>query len=554
MKKMWYYTLMLFALCFIACEDTDKLEADINSLNDRVVALENKVEMLNGNIKALNILCQDGMIISKVEHDAENGVYTLSLSDGTTLKLAERVDGFASVPLVTINENGNWAVSYDDGASFVEIKKGDAPVYAIGKDGITPEFRVGTEDFWEISLDGGNNYVRVLDENGNPVKAVYDPVTNPNQQFTGVVQKTDCLEITLSSDNTVKVPIVPDFFCYFDRAITGEQNINPGGTKTFNVHINGAESTVTTAPMGWKATLAEADAITHVAVLTVIAPKGKPATRAIADNTRDISILAMKGGLATLTKIQVNPIEVETGGGDEPTPISKLITPLSASTTVVNLWGEDPYKEVSGLEDFWFHKSNKKDEATAKKDGIVSLVDETIGSTQVKALQLEYFQAYDVKDASKPVNNSYYISTMGYYKKAANLSNQKQYTLSFKVKKISGGEDASKNKILVAMVFPDPNNNGKYAAFPVFNSQGESTTALYSKLFDEVGVWSEKDVTVTFDLRYRANVGSISTNNPKGNTVPENTQDIDIRFYTQQANTTFCIADVKLQEYTPVAQ
>lgn len=147
MKKMWYYTLMLFALCFTACEDTDKLEADINSLNDRVEALENKVEMLNGNIKALNILCQDGMIISKVEHDAENGVYTLSLSDGTTLKLAERVDGFASVPLVTINENGNWAVSYDDGASFVEIKKGDAPVYAIGKDGITPEFRVGTEDF-----------------------------------------------------------------------------------------------------------------------------------------------------------------------------------------------------------------------------------------------------------------------------------------------------------------------------------------------------------------------------------------------------------------------
>lgn len=71
MKKIWYYTFILFALFMAGCEDTDKLEADINSLKERVAALESKVEMLNGNIKALNILCQDGMIISKVEHDGK---------------------------------------------------------------------------------------------------------------------------------------------------------------------------------------------------------------------------------------------------------------------------------------------------------------------------------------------------------------------------------------------------------------------------------------------------------------------------------------------------
>ncbi len=526
MKKMWYYTLMLFALCFTACEDTDKLEADINSLNDRVEALENKVEMLNGNIKALNILCQDGMIISKVEHDAENGVYTLSLSDGTTLKLAERVDGFASVPLVTINENGNWAVSYDDGASFVEIKKGDAPVYAIGKDGITPEFRVGTEDFWEISLDGGNNYVRVLDENGNPVKAVYDPATNPNQQFTGVVQKTDYLEITLSSDNTVKVPIVPGFFCYFDRAITGEQNINPGGTKTFNVHINGAESTVITAPMGWKATLAEADAITHVAVLTVIAPKGKPATRAIADNTRDISILAMKGGLATLTKIQVNPIEVETGGGDEPTPPAELFIPtLSESTTILDFVNKDPQIEPS-TDDFWFVRRS------TGTDMGVSVVDDVYQGNAIKSLKIISGSDF-----------GWFKMAAGFFKKTTNCNISNKYKLSLKVK----GTTGKKLQFVIR-------NAGGTASFLLCDKDGNPLSPKVVTTY-QVSTDDWEEASAIFDFSKKRD-GSAA--NSEGGTINPTTvddiQSLEIRIYSATANTTFFVTDLKFEEYVPVAQ
>lgn len=521
MKKMWYYTLMLFALCFTACEDTDKLEADINSLNDRVEALENKVEMLNGNIKALNILCQDGMIISKVEHDAENGVYTLSLSDGTTLKLAERVDGFASVPLVTINENGNWAVSYDDGASFVEIKKGDAPVYAIGKDGITPEFRVGTEDFWEISLDGGNNYVRVLDENGNPVKAVYDPATNPNQQFTGVVQKTDCLEITLSSGNTVKVPIVPDFFCYFDRAITGEQNINPGGTKTFNVHINGAESTVITAPMGWKATLAEADAITHVAVLTVIAPKGKPATRAIADNTRDISILAMKGGLATLTKIQVNPIEVETGGGDEPTPpetITNLNIPLTVGTILETKGKYSSSNQLAGENDYWFTRYDVGTFPTTQY-----VVEDIQGVNAIKAYT-------DANVNTKGWNNN----SFGFH--CAKKFAAKKYNLSFDVN--TGAGDTS-GGILIRTAQDD-------RAFILIGEQDKLST-----VFTFTQKQGSRTIQATFDLSRKSMVNPSSNPVTPENIVnvePADIEMINIYFYNNTQGSTLYVSNVKIEQ------
>ena len=367
MKKIWYYTLVMFTLCFTACEDTDKLEADINPLGDRITALENKVEMLNGNIKALNMLCQDGMIISKVEHDEAEGVYAITLSDGTTLKLAEKIEGFGTVPLVSINEDGNWQVSYDNGKTYAPIMQGDAPVNAVGKDGVTPAFRVGVGNFWEISVDGGATYVQVKDENGQPVEAVYNPQTNPNQLFDSVVKTEDYLEVKLSGGETVRVPIVADFFCYFDKAITGEQKINPGETKTFKVHIKGAESTVITTPMGWKATLnAPAN---DVAILTVIAPAAAVTTRAVADNTRDISILAFKGTFATLTKIQVNPIEVVTGGGDEPAPsgpITELNVPLTATTSftlIAKYTSSAVDTHLSGDTDFWFHRQT--DDVTA---------------------------------------------------------------------------------------------------------------------------------------------------------------------------------------------
>lgn len=530
MKKMWYYTLILLALCFTACQDTDKLEADINSLTDRVAALENKVEMLNGNIEALNLLCQDGMVISNVEHDAEKGIYTLSLSDGTTLKLAERIDGFASVPLITINDAGNWAVSYDNGASFAEIMKEGAPVGAVGKDGITPNFRVGAGDYWEISLDGGNSYAQVLDENGQPVKAVYDPTDNPNQQFTGVVEKDGYLEITLSGGSTVKVPIVPDFFCYFDAAITGEQKIKPGETKTFDVHINGAENTVVTAPMGWTATLAEADASTHVAVLTVVAPQGKVSTRAVADNTRDISILAFKGGFATLTKIRVNPIEIEIGGGDEPEPwdgglLTVAFPADDSELQVIYPASGNPNPFDATVEgDYWYKACNK----VGNSAGEISIIDDG-GDKCLKFV-------FTPTDAS---GNSYYISAAGYILKTS-LDITKKYKLTFQ-SKADMGTDGNYAALAVTMRTSD----NEYSF--ICNEQGTSTMASIT------GTDTWKEQSVTFDLSGKSkSVGKVTTERPKVSTTAEDASKVDVRIYVKAAqggiSQTGYIKNLKLEE------
>lgn len=372
---------MLLALCLttVSCEDTDALKDDINSLNDRVTALESKVKMLNDNIASLHVLLQNGIIITTVEN--ADGVYTLTLSDGTVLKLAEKTAGFGNTPLVSIDAEGNWQVSYDNGQTFQPMMQGDNKVPAIVDDGVTPKFRVSTDGFWEISYDGGTTYERVKDEAGNDVKAVYDAGTSDSQAFVGAAVSADgsSLELTLADGTTkVSVPIVPDFFCYFDEAITGEQKINKGETKTFNLHIKGADQTIVTAPTGWKAVLGDADASTNIAVLTVTAPgaaASAASTKATADNTRDISVLAMKGGFATIAKLQVNPIDVTIGGGDEGegegggTDEPSVVTSLDLSSLItsgmsfqeIGTWSE---KKLTDQQDYWFTRVSETTEVS----------------------------------------------------------------------------------------------------------------------------------------------------------------------------------------------
>lgn len=517
MKKIWFYTLILFALCLAACDDTDKLEADITSLTDRITALENKVEMLNGNIKALHVLCQDGMIISAVEHDAEKGIYTISLSDGTKLKLVEKTEGFGIAPLISIGEDGNWQVSYDNGTTYAPIMKGDAPVQAVGKDGVTPAFRVGAGDYWEVSLDGGTTYAQVKDEGGNPVKAVYDPSASSDQQFESVVDNGSSLEVKLSGGRTVTVPIVPDFFCYFDEAITGEQKINPGETKTFNVHIKGADHTVVTAPMGWKATLADADA-RNVAVLTVIAPAAATtATRAVADNTRDISILAVKGTFATLTKIQVNPIEVSGGEVTPPTPsgpVTELIVPLASNTTFTSIakyTNSAINTHLSGDTDFWFHRQT-----------------DAITTVSMDAAEVA------VKATVTAAKGSWNNSSFGFHC-AGTFDRTQKYKLTFQTKSdmegsVGVGIRNSDDTRGFRMIKPDGSNWERNVTTP-------ATTAD----------WVE--VSIVFDFGHASTVmASVSTtyNEKEEPTTDTDVEGINIYLYNNKANTTLYVKDVKL--------
>lgn len=518
MKKIWYYTFILFALFMAGCEDTDKLEADINSLKERVAALESKVEMLNGNIKALNILCQDGMIISKVEHDAEQSVYTLTLSDGTKLKLAERTDSFANVPLVNISSEGYWQVSYDNGQTYTPILQGNTPINAVGKDGYTPEFRINAEGNWEVSTTGDSNYTVVKDENGNPVAAVYDASSSSVNLFQSVTEENGVLKITFDGSNkVVEVPVVPDFECYF-KDIAGEQKINPDETKKFEVYIKGADKTIITAPMGWKATLGTPNA-QNIAELTVIAPKGKVVTRAVADNTRDISILAFKGTFATLAKMQVNPIEVETGGDTpEPSgPITELNVPLAAGTVLVD---KGKYLSTNLLPndegDYWFTRFDA--------DGAYS-------SYEVDATDLA------VKAILGNGKVGWNFTAFGYHKTGV-FDKTATYALTFNVKASAAGS-------IGAMIRTCDDKK----AFRITNIDKNATIVTSNVTTDEY-----KEVSIQFDFTQTHGTAGVNINTsepPTGKgpfvgTLDVDVQGINIYFYNNKVNTTLYIKDIKL--------
>lgn len=299
MKKFWY-AFMLIAVCLVGCNNTDDLEDDINDLKKRVTSLETQIKDLNSNIEAIRELCKEGKTITNIEH--ADGIYTLTLSDGSTLKLVEKTP--ALFPLIGINNEGNWQVSYDNGDTYTPILVNGQPVKAKGEDGATPKFRVN-DGYWEVSTDG-ITYTQVKNENGDPVKAVPDESASPEDSFFQKVEnKGASLEITLKDGTVVSIPIVKDFFCYFDESYTGIQRIEAGEFKEFDLHIKGAESvSVITAPTGWIVEIS--DAVEEVAKVKVTAPiTTAPLTRAIADNTKDVAILATKGVHAQLTKIQV---------------------------------------------------------------------------------------------------------------------------------------------------------------------------------------------------------------------------------------------------------
>lgn len=355
MKKIWYIALLLLTACLTGCSnnDEDALRADLEALKERIAALEATTSDLNTNIRAIRELTREGMTITEVA--SNDGVYTLTLSDGTTLRLIEKTEHTGTVPLVGIDPNGNWQVSYDNGASYQPLTGPDGqPIKARGDDGQTPAFRVNTEGFWQVSYDSGANYQPVLDEQGNPVKAITDS-SSDTAFFTSVTPTDNSLDIVLKDGTQLSIPIAKNFFCYFDARYTGVQRVETGQSATFDVHLKGTDNVLITAPAGWTATLAAADPTTDITTLTVTAPTTTLSTRATADNSKDITLLATAGTFAQIAKIQVT---------NKP-----YVGSITASTIITQLANNGALNDDLPT-DFWFSYAKNADHTFAiEQDG-----------------------------------------------------------------------------------------------------------------------------------------------------------------------------------------
>lgn len=128
MKKKFYGALLVGSLFIaggmVSCSDYDD---DINSLNERVDALEKTVAELQKAIEA-------GAVITNVEN-TENGV-KVTLSDGKTFEVKNGTNGVDGKPgsVVSIDEEGYWCID-----NVRQTDKNGNPYKAQGEKGETGE-------------------------------------------------------------------------------------------------------------------------------------------------------------------------------------------------------------------------------------------------------------------------------------------------------------------------------------------------------------------------------------------------------------------------------
>lgn len=187
MKKKFYGALLVGSLFLaggmVSCSDYDD---DINSLNERVDALEKTVADLKKAIEA-------GAVITNVQ-STENGV-TVTLSDGKTFEVkngtngTNGVDGVDGKPgsVVTIDDEGYWCI---DGVRQTD-KEGN-PYKAQGEQG--PAGVDGKDGCWYMPNEDGYWHKQYYNEEGT----VVDEKTE--NSWTDTIKK-DVVTVVYDSEN-----------------------------------------------------------------------------------------------------------------------------------------------------------------------------------------------------------------------------------------------------------------------------------------------------------------------------------------------------------------
>lgn len=290
--KKYLFIATAAALTMVACTSAFKeVQTRLDSLESRVTALETQVGALNNNVTAVSSLMEAGTIYSVTAND---GVWTLTLSDGQTLTLTQGSIGTGAIPVMSVDEDGYWMVDYGEGAAYV-LSEGNK-IKAVGADGVTPLFGVNDAGNWTVSYDGGASFQEVKGADGNPVSALPGDAPVADQYFQDVRFEDGVFTLVLKNGTKLTVPVVEGFRVVISEA-EGLQVFSEGETKNFPVLIEGAVQTLLTTPQGWEASLSES-------LLSITAPSSTKAV--LADTRTDVSILALSAsGFAAVGKVKV---------------------------------------------------------------------------------------------------------------------------------------------------------------------------------------------------------------------------------------------------------
>ncbi|MGN1210710.1 MAG: DUF4955 domain-containing protein [Candidatus Cryptobacteroides sp.] len=255
MKTITKLTTMILAAVFVWSCDTSQLETRLDNLEGRIAALETTVGEVNANATAIRAIMKEGIRIVEYTYDGTYG-YSLSLSNGTIVKVIFGKTAPGIIPVIGINADGKWVMSYD-GENF-EVIKGAQNIDA--EDGLTPQVRVGSDGNWQVSTDGGKTWTDILGADGKPISAVDGASAGRIYTvFRDVFydsSKEEMVFILATDGKEVRVPVVNNFDIKINGYTAGER-ILLGQTISYEVELTGVANMMFQVPDGWSAEYAD---------------------------------------------------------------------------------------------------------------------------------------------------------------------------------------------------------------------------------------------------------------------------------------------------------
>lgn len=156
-KKMLFLisrTAFVFALlgCIMGCKDDVVNDGDITDDETVKTLYQDKVDCMNVDAEIIKGLVKGELEVTATWTD-EKGNRAVQFSDKhlTIVYAVGNYDKMKTIPLLGVDESGNWIYEYYEETSPLKDAKGNAVSV---KDGATPAFRLNKTNYWEYTLDG----------------------------------------------------------------------------------------------------------------------------------------------------------------------------------------------------------------------------------------------------------------------------------------------------------------------------------------------------------------------------------------------------------------
>lgn len=209
LKSFFLWSLMIIGA--ISCKyDDGELWNKVNDLDERLTNIEGQLTQMNTNISSMSSIVnalEANVYVTSVT-ETENG-YTITFSDGQTASIANGTAG-KDAPVIGFNKDTDgkyyWTQTIDGQQDWLTDENGNK-IPVTGNDAVTPQLKVSTTGYWMISYDHGLTFVEVLDENGNPVKAVGEPGASGDSWFSNVSVENGEVIFVLKDGTEIRIPL-----------------------------------------------------------------------------------------------------------------------------------------------------------------------------------------------------------------------------------------------------------------------------------------------------------------------------------------------------------